>query len=82
MGSSNQNTLDHWLQNALKPNSGLQGFARGIESDYEAVNQAVISKVSNGPVEGQVNKLKTIKRNMYARASFDLLKIMVLGNTS
>ncbi|TDE10808.1 transposase [Dyadobacter psychrotolerans] len=74
-------SLDHRLQNALKPNSGFKGFARGIESDYEAVNQAVISNVSNGPVEGQVNKLKTIKRNMYGRASFDLLKIMVLGNT-
>ncbi|WP_218148691.1 hypothetical protein [Dyadobacter koreensis] len=70
-----------WLQNAMKPNLDLKGFARGIESDYEVVNQAVISNV-NGPVVGQVNKLKTIKRNIYGRASFDLLKIMVLGNTS
>jgi hypothetical protein len=45
---------------------------------YLRENQAVISTISNGQVEGQVNKLKTIKRNMYGRAGFGLLRQMVL----
>jgi transposase len=73
-------SLSSWLQEALMPASELKWFAKGILADYEAVNQAVVSNISNGPVEGQVNKLKTIKRNMYGRAGFGLLKKMVLAN--
>jgi transposase len=41
---------------------------KGIDSKFEAVNQAVVSIISNGQVEGRVNRLKTIKRRMYGRA--------------
>jgi len=59
----------------------LKSFAKGIDSDFEAVNQAVVSIISNGQVEGQVNRLKTIKRKMYGRAGYPLLKKMVLTNS-
>lgn len=78
--SKSEGSLSLWLQEALMPVSELKWFAKGILADYEAVNQAV--NISNGPVEGQVNKLKTIKRNMYGRAGFGLLKRMMLANST
>ena len=56
----------------------LKRFAKGIQSDFEAVNNAVITPYSNGQVEGQVNRLKNIKRRMYGRAGFELLRRMVI----
>jgi len=76
-----EGSLDSWLQDALLPESQLKGFAKGIKGDFEAVNQAVISSISNGQVEGQVNRLKNIKRRMYGRASFQLLRKIVLFNS-
>ena len=77
-----EGALQHWLNRAVRPDSELQNFAKGIQKDYDAVNQAVISNISNGQVEGQVNKLKNIKRKMYGRADFQLLRRMVLANSS
>lgn len=54
------------------------GFARGITEDLEAVRAALLYEWSNGETEGQVNRLKTIKRKMYGRAKFDLLRARVL----
>lgn len=76
-----EGTLLDWLTRALDTTSELQGFAKGIQKDFDAVNQAVISNISNGQVEGQVNKLKTVKRMMYGRASFQLLRTMVLATS-
>lgn len=73
--------LASWLQDALLPESQLKGFAKGIKGDFEAVNQAVVSSVSTGQVEGLVNRLKNIKRRMYGRASLQLLKKTVLFNS-
>lgn len=73
-----EGSLRDWIEKATSEQSELKGFAKGIDSDYEAVNQAVVSTISNGQVEGQVNRLKTIKRNMYGRAGYELLKKMVL----
>ncbi len=56
----------------------IQGFARGLVQDRAAVEAALSSEWSNGQVEGQVNRLKFIKRSMYGSASFDLLKARVL----
>ena len=56
----------------------MRGFAFGIMKDEAAVRQAVSSQWSNGQTEGQVNRLKTIKRQMYGRANFDLLRARVL----
>lgn len=76
-----EGSLTEWIKTASAEGSELKGFAKGINQDYEAVNQAVISTISNGQVEGQVNRLKTIKRNMYGRAGFDLLRKIVLANS-
>ena len=50
--------------------------------DKEAVQAALSLPWSNGPVEGQVHRLKLIKRQMYGRASFDLLTLRVLQRAS
>jgi len=68
--------LDPWLDKART--TGLQGFAGGLAQDVDAVREALSLSWSNGPAEGQVNRLKTIKRQMYGRAKFDLLRSRVL----
>ena len=71
--------LDTWLDAVLSTSlSPLHAFARGIRSDIEAVEAGLILPWSNGMVEGQVNRLKLIKRQMYGRANFDLLRLRVL----
>ncbi|MGL6269756.1 MAG: ISL3 family transposase, partial [Chitinophagaceae bacterium] len=71
-------TLKIWLEDVAKSSSGIKRFAKGIQSDFEAINNAVITPYSNGQVEGQVNRLKNIKRRMYGRAGFELLRKMVI----
>lgn len=56
------------------PISELKSFAYGIKMDIKAVNNAIDLDTSNGIVEGYVNKLKTVKRVMYGRASIELLR--------
>lgn len=56
----------------------LKGFVKGIRRDFDAVKEALRSEWSNGQTEGQVNRLKTIKRTMYGKAKFDLLRLRVL----
>lgn len=56
----------------------LQTFAGGLLQDRAAVEAALSSEWSNGQVEGQVNRLKFLKRSMYGRAGFALLKARVL----
>ena len=71
--------LKSWLEQCA--NSGIkemERFANGIQQDLEAVQAAITLPWSNGQVEGQVNKLKLIKRMMYGRANFDLLRKRVL----
>jgi transposase len=71
--------LTDWLAKAEgSVSSELRGFAQGVRQDEAAVSAAMTEKWSNGPVEGQVNRLKTIKRQMYGRASFELLRRRVL----
>jgi transposase len=48
-------------------------FARSLREDYDAVRAGVTFSTSNGPVEGQINRLKLLKRQMYGRAGIDLL---------
>ena len=62
--------------------SGLKTFARGLKRDIKAVQNAIQLKWSNGPVEGHVNRIKSIKRQMYGRASFELLRRKVLLSQS
>lgn len=72
--------LDDWIERATDqavPRE-LRVFAQGLTSDYSAVKAAFTADWSNGQVEGQVNRLKLIKRQMYGRAKFDLLRKRVL----
>lgn len=57
----------------------LRSFANGLQKDFLAVKEATVSEWSNGQTEGQVNRLKLLKRQMYGRAKFDLLKARVLN---
>jgi transposase len=70
--------LDGWLREAEA--SALAPFAAGLRRDEDAVRAALTEPWSNGQVEGQVNRLKVIKREMYGRAGFDLLRCRVLGH--
>jgi len=56
----------------------LKNFAEGLQKDGAAVYEAIRQSWSNGPTEGHVNRLKFLKRQMYGRASFDLLRLRVL----
>lgn len=56
----------------------LKSFVSGVERDYDAVKEALRLPWSQGPTEGKVNKLKTLKRVMYGRASFQLLRQRLL----
>ena len=58
--------------------SELQNFAQGLRRDEAAVRAAMQSDWSNGQTEGQVNRLKLLKRQMFGRAQFDLLRARVL----
>lgn len=56
----------------------LQSFVASLRSDYAAVKAALSLPESNAQCEGQINRLKFIKRSMYGRAKFDLLRLRVL----
>jgi len=71
--------LTDWLAQMQK--SGvpeLLSFAAGISRDEAAVRAGLRLSWSQGPVEGAVNRVKLIKRSMYGRANFDLLRTRVL----
>jgi transposase len=72
--------LDSWLDTSdWLGIYQLQTFATGLRQDYVAVRGAIETHWSNGQTEGQVNRLKFIKRQMYGRAKFDLLRLRVLA---
>ena len=72
--------LDDWMRDASQSGvSELQSFAAGLQRDSAAVRAALRLPYSNGQVEGQVNRLKFIKRIGYGRANFDLLRQRVLA---
>ncbi len=56
----------------------LRSFAKGLQRDLAAVTAGLTLPWSSGPVEGQVNRVKMIKRQMYGRANFDLLRRRIL----
>jgi transposase len=68
--------LPAWLKAAR--GTALAGFVAGIERDFDAVREALRLPWNQGHVEGQVHRLKLIKRQMYGRAGFDLLRLRVL----
>jgi transposase len=71
--------LEGWLDDCASSHLGeLISFATGMRADYTAIKAALSMKWSNGPTEGHINRLKMIKRLMFGRAKFDLLRIRVL----
>jgi transposase len=71
--------VESWLLRCS--NSGvseLENFARGLQKEVSALQAALTLKYSNGPVEGQITKLKLIKRSMYGRGGFPLLRQRIL----
>ncbi len=79
LAAADANQLHGWIDQArhseFRP---LMRFAYGLQKDISAVAAAVTTSWSSGQVEGQINRLKTIKRQMYGRASFELLRARVL----
>ena len=69
--------LNEWLE--ATRNSLVGSFAGGVEKDLDAVRNAIISPWSNGQTEGQITRLKLIKRQMYGRAKIDLLQARLIG---
>jgi hypothetical protein len=71
--------LEPWLRAAEASGCPeMRGFAEGLRRDRAAVDAALTLEWSQGPTEGKVNKIKTTKRAMYGRATFDLLRRRVL----
>src|SRR5467141_4442866 len=66
--------LDPWLQRATTSAvDAMRRFATGLSEDYAAVKAGVTLRWSTGPVEGHINRLKMLKRQMFGRAHLDLL---------
>lgn len=71
--------LDDWLEDCSKSAiAGLEQFAASLLQDYAAVRAALELPWSNGQTEGQVHRLKLLKRQMYGRARLDLLRLRIL----
>lgn len=78
--SKKPDKLELWLEKAKKLDViELNSFINLIESDIDAVKNAVIYNFSNGLTEGFNNKTKVIKRQMYGRCNFDLLRLKILA---
>jgi len=71
--------LDAWIEAAAASEiAEMRRFAMGLQEDAAAVRAGLTRAESNGQTEGQINKLKLVKRTMYGRGRFDLLRQRVL----
>lgn len=59
-------------------NKQLINFIKGMDSDYDAIKNSIVTNYNNSIQEGMVNKVKSIKKEMYGRCGFDLLKTKIL----
>ncbi len=78
--NQNKSQLSSWFTRVHE--SGSAEFRRvvaGMEADAAAICEAISSRWSNGVVEGHVNRLKMLKRQMYGRAGFELLRQRVMS---
>jgi transposase len=67
--------LDPWLERATSsPLDAFRRFAKRLREDYDSIKAGVTLPWSNGPVEGHINRLKMLKRQMFGRAKLDLLR--------
>lgn len=70
---------DAWIADAIAADiPDLRRFALGLLPDKEAIQAGLTEEWSNGPTEGHINRLKTLKRQMYGRAKFDVLRQRLL----
>ena len=75
--------LDGWLPDAAHCRiPELLSFVRGMRRDDDAVAAALVSPHNQEQVEGQVNRIKLLKRQSFGRAGFDLLRRRVLYNSA
>ncbi|MGW0765239.1 hypothetical protein [Streptomyces sp. NPDC002676] len=71
--------LRHWIADVCaNQQSGLAGFAAGVNPDLDAVVYGMSTDWSSGPVEGRVDDLKAFKRGMFGRAKSPLLRKRLL----
>jgi len=71
--------LPQWISEAKAAGlPGLSSFAKGLEQDLDAVTAGLTTRWNSGPVEGRVNHIKMIKRQMFGRAGLPLLRKRVL----
>ncbi|MFE3731934.1 ISL3 family transposase [Nocardia sp. NPDC059154] len=72
--------LDAWIAEAAASDlAPLRSFAAGLVKDYDAVRNGLTLPQSSGAVEGTVTRIKSLKRSMFGRANFDLLRQRVLA---
>ncbi len=72
-----ETALDQWIVDAA--GTELHALAMGIKRDIDAVTAAITHPWSTSPVEGRINRLKTLKRQMYGRAGYALLRSRILA---
>jgi transposase len=79
-GRTGEQHLQGWIDQVLTTDAlaGLRSFANGLRRDLAAVTAGLSLPYSSGAVEGQVNRIKMIKRMMFGRAKFDLLRQRIL----
>jgi transposase len=71
--------LEAWISETMRSgNEALARFAQGLQEDLTAVKAGLTLPWSNGPVEGQITRLKLLKRQGYGRAGFPLLRQRVM----
>ncbi|KZY04272.1 transposase [Sulfitobacter sp. HI0040] len=72
-------SLPAWIDDAIETDlAPIVRFARTLNRDYDSVKNAIEMSWSNSQAEGQINRLKTLKRAMYGRASPELLRARML----
>ena len=73
--------LEEWITTACAgPIPEICGFAAGLRKDFDAIKAGLTLTWSSGAVEGTINRIKMIKRQMYGRANLDLLRKRVLAS--
>jgi transposase len=71
--------LDAWMTAVdTKGDRALRSFVTGLRRDLDAVTAGLTLPYSSGPVEGHINRIKMLKRQMYGRANLDLLRKRVI----
>ena len=71
--------LDAWVAKVHQAGPPeLRGFSRNLHHDWDAVHAGLTERWSSGSVEGNMNKVKVTKRQMFGRARFDVLRKRVL----